>query len=80
MSIIWRSDTLPPRDRFPAWVELSRNTHMPTEIRSEHQADFRATVHLVPLGSVQVSTMTYPSLTARRTPGTSGSATPRRTS
>jgi hypothetical protein len=45
---------------------MSGKTHVPTEVQSAHEADFRATVHLVPLGPVQVSTLTYPSRTASR--------------
>jgi AraC-like DNA-binding protein len=66
MVIVWRSDGLPPRDRFPAWRDLSSRSHVPTEVRSEHEEDFHAAMHIVPLGPVQVSALAYPSLTARR--------------
>lgn len=66
MSMLWRSDELPPRDRFPAWYEMTQRSHVPTEIRSDHESDFRASMKVVPLGPVQVSGLTYPSLVARR--------------
>jgi AraC-like DNA-binding protein len=66
MSIVWRSDALPPQDRFPAWRDITARSHVPTEVRSEHEADFHAAVRVVSLGPAQVSELSYPSLTASR--------------
>ena len=66
MSIVWRSDALPPQDRFPTWRDITARSHVPTEVRSEHEADFDAAMRVVSLGPAQVSELSYPSLTASR--------------
>ncbi|MEU1183819.1 helix-turn-helix domain-containing protein [Streptomyces sp. NPDC005820] len=64
----FRSDVLPTAERFACWYEMASSAHVPTVIRSDHEADFRATVRVLDLGAVQVSTLTYPSLHSHRTP------------
>jgi AraC-like DNA-binding protein len=66
MNISWHSDDLPPRDRFSTWYEITKNTHVPTEIRCLDETEFRASMRIVPVGAVQVSELTYPSLVATR--------------
>ncbi|ACZ90482.1 helix-turn-helix domain-containing protein [Streptosporangium roseum] len=65
---VFRSEDLPTADRFAWWHEMTCRTHVPTVIRSDHEADFRATMRLLDLGAVQVATLHYPSLRPQRTP------------
>jgi AraC-like DNA-binding protein len=55
-------------DRFAAFNEAAAASVAPTMNRSAHQDDFRAIVQAADLGPVQLSTLTIPSVTARRTP------------
>jgi AraC-binding-like domain len=66
MNISWHSDDLPPQDRFSTWHEITKNTHVPTHIRCLDETEFRASMRIVPVGAVQVSELTYPSLVATR--------------
>lgn len=50
---VFRSEDLPTADRFAWWHEMTCRTHVPTVIRSDHEADFRATMRLLDLGAVQ---------------------------
>jgi AraC-like DNA-binding protein len=63
-----RTEDLPVAERFEFWLEMISQTVVPVEVRSDHTADFRATIRVVDLGAVQVSLLDYPSMDARRTP------------
>jgi AraC-like DNA-binding protein len=63
----FRTADLPPGDRFPAWYELTSKAHVSTAISTDNGDDFAATLSLLDLGTVQVSTLTYPPLRAIRT-------------
>ncbi|MEV7008142.1 helix-turn-helix domain-containing protein [Streptosporangium sp. NPDC051022] len=65
---VFRSEDLPAPDRFAWWLEMTAKSFVPTLMSSDHEADFRATLRMLDLGPVQLSTMTYPSLRPYRTP------------
>ncbi|GAB2844469.1 helix-turn-helix domain-containing protein [Actinoallomurus bryophytorum] len=65
---VFRSEDVPPAERFAYWQEMATRAHTPTMIRSDHEADFRATVRNLHLGAVQVSALTYPPIQVSRTP------------
>ncbi|KRV47754.1 hypothetical protein AQ490_05090 [Wenjunlia vitaminophila] len=60
-------DDLPSRDRFAQWSELLASSIVPVRLHSDHVEDFHGTLNTRNLGSVQVFTLTYPSLRAQRT-------------
>ncbi|MFI6985916.1 helix-turn-helix domain-containing protein [Embleya sp. NPDC050154] len=62
------TEDLPKEDRWASWYESGTRSHLPTLIRTDHQDDFRGSIRLLDLGSVQVSTLTYSPLQVRRTP------------
>ncbi|MFF0741341.1 helix-turn-helix domain-containing protein [Streptomyces sp. NPDC004111] len=64
----FRTDDLPAADRFGAWVETAAQALVSTTIRSAHSADLRASLHQLDLGLVRVSSVSYPTLSALRTP------------
>lgn len=59
---------LAARDRFAAFNEAAATSVAPTLNRSVHEDDFRAMVQAADLGPVQLSALTIPRVTARRTP------------
>lgn len=63
----FRTEALPPVDRFDSWYELACRSLMGTRIRSDNMADFPATVRMLNLGTVQVSRETFPALQVERT-------------
>jgi AraC-like DNA-binding protein len=63
----FRTENLPVSERFGIWHDMADEAMIPTAIRSDHRDDFRATLRALDLGTVQVSTMTFPSLGSRRT-------------
>ncbi len=66
---VFRSADLPVAERFASWYDMACHcSHVASVIRSDHEADFRATVHLLDLGAVRLSRLTYPSLQTWRTP------------
>ncbi|QTI90473.1 AraC family transcriptional regulator [Streptomyces sp. AgN23] len=65
---VFRSEDLPPADRFDCWRELVGQTHAPLELRSDHWADFRASQRLLDLGAVSVWPTAFQPLCFRRTP------------
>jgi AraC-like DNA-binding protein len=67
METLFRTDDLPVNLRFESWYETARQAHAPHEVSTDHAGDFHATLGIVELGPVQLCTMTYPTLTARRT-------------
>ncbi|GAA0549362.1 MULTISPECIES: AraC family transcriptional regulator [Streptomyces] len=65
---VFRSEDLPPADRFDRWRELVGQTHAPLDLRSDHWADFRASQRLLDLGAVSVWPTAFQPLCFRRTP------------
>lgn len=51
---VFRSEELPPADRFDGWQQTMSRTHAPLELRSDHAADFHAHLRLIGLGEVAV--------------------------
>lgn len=60
--------TVVPAERFAYWLETFARLVVPLEVRSDHVADFAATVRVLDLGAVRVAVHRYPPLEARRTP------------
>lgn len=65
---VFSTGDLPQVDRWATWYDLITRAHLRTDLRTEHQDDFQGRVHLVDLGSVQVSTLVYSPVEPRRTP------------
>ncbi|WJD94666.1 AraC family transcriptional regulator [Streptomyces antimycoticus] len=65
---VFRSEDLPPADRFDCWRELVGQTHAPLDLCSDHWADFRASQRLLDLGAVSVWPTAFQPLCFRRTP------------
>ncbi|MGA6160411.1 helix-turn-helix domain-containing protein [Stenotrophomonas sp. NPDC087984] len=65
---VFRSEDLPPADRFDCWHGLVGQTHAPLDLRSDHWADFRASQRLLDLGAVSVWPTTFQPVCFRRTP------------
>ncbi|WBB79221.1 hypothetical protein O7606_24090 [Micromonospora sp. WMMD882] len=61
------TDDLPRSDRWPCWYEFGVSQHVPIDIRTVHQNDFRGTISLFRLDPVQVSTLAYSPLEVIRT-------------
>lgn len=68
MWTIFQSGDLPAQERFDIWQEMSNQSILPTTMTYEGTDDFHATLQIIDLGPVTVSTATYPSLWATRTP------------
>jgi AraC-like DNA-binding protein len=68
MDTIFRTEDLPAAERFSGWAEVTAKTHVPTVFSSDHASDFRATLGLMDLGSVQVSALVHSPLESQRTP------------
>ncbi len=62
----FRTEDLPVAERFGAWHDMTTRALIPSAIRSDHEADFRASARVLDLGAVQVSALAYPSLETRR--------------
>lgn len=65
---VFRSEDLPPAQRFDAWREHLWCTHVPLELTSRHAMDFRARQRLIPLGEVTLWPATFQQAEIRRTP------------
>lgn len=65
---VFRSEDLPTADRFDRWRDLIGRTHAPLELRSDHQADFRASQRVLDLGAVSVWPTHFQPVCFRRTP------------
>ncbi|MFF8639052.1 helix-turn-helix domain-containing protein [Streptomyces pilosus] len=63
----FRTKNLPVTERFGSWHDMTTRALIPSVVRSDHEADFRASARVLDLGGVQVSALTYPSLETRRT-------------
>ena len=68
LETVFRAEDLPVTDRFEAWREYLLKTHLPVELSSEHESDFRVTDRVLSLGSVAVRSMHAPAVTVTRTP------------
>ncbi|MFE7394904.1 helix-turn-helix domain-containing protein [Streptomyces sp. NPDC057582] len=62
----YRTEDLPVAERFGSWHDMTARALIPNAIRSDHEADFRASARVLNLGGVQVSALAYPSLETRR--------------
>ncbi|GAA3251818.1 helix-turn-helix domain-containing protein [Dactylosporangium siamense] len=58
---------LPPADRFDYWSELVAKEIAPNQIASTHAHDFDARMRLTGLGPLTLTSLSFPSLTTRRT-------------
>ncbi len=65
---VFRSEDLPPGERFDAWRDLMNRTHAPMDLSSDHAADFHAHQRLITLGAVSVWPARFQQLVFRRTP------------
>ncbi|MBJ6637019.1 hypothetical protein H4K36_01890 [Streptomyces sp. DHE7-1] len=63
----FRTEELPVAERFGSWHDMTASALIPNMIRSDHEANFRAGMRRLDLGSVMVSVLAYPSLETRRT-------------
>lgn len=63
----FRTRDLPVAERFGSWHDMMTSTLVPNLLRSDHEADFRASVRLLDLGGVRVSALAYPTLETHRT-------------
>lgn len=66
--IVFRSEDVPPADRFDYWAELLGRTHAPMQLHSDHADDFRASQRVLSLGAVTMWSATFQPLVFRRTP------------
>lgn len=62
----FRTESLPPRDRFECWCEMASDGLLCTELSSDHASDFRASARILEAADVHVSTLRFPSLRSRR--------------
>ncbi|MBD0746861.1 helix-turn-helix domain-containing protein [Streptomyces sp. CBMA152] len=62
------TEAVPARERFALWTELAGQSHVRNWLRSESAPDFHASLRVLDLGDVRVSTLTYPSVEITRTP------------
>jgi AraC-like DNA-binding protein len=67
MQTVFRSEDLPVDQRFDAWRELAGRVPAPLEVRSDHEDNFRATLRILDLGAVYVTSASLPSMRAHRT-------------
>ncbi|MEU8353116.1 helix-turn-helix domain-containing protein [Streptomyces sp. NPDC048845] len=65
---VFDSQDLPVPDRVDAWREVTALALIPNEFSIDRAADFGASLHAVDLGVAQVISLTYASMTSRRTP------------
>ncbi|MDT0461162.1 AraC family transcriptional regulator [Streptomyces sp. DSM 41527] len=65
---LFRTDDLPPADRFDCWRELVSGTHAPLDLLSDHRAEFLASQRVLDLGAVSVWPTTFQPVCFRRTP------------
>ncbi|MFG1805510.1 helix-turn-helix domain-containing protein [Streptomyces sp. NPDC049040] len=65
---VFRSEDLPPAERFEAWQALMSQTHAPMRLTSNHAGDYQAHLRLITLGEVSMWPATYQQLVFLRTP------------
>ncbi|MFI6639222.1 helix-turn-helix domain-containing protein [Streptomyces sp. NPDC050504] len=62
------STCVPPEQRFDWWRDLISQDVAPTRITSAHVDDFPASAGSVQLGSLQLTSMSFPAIRSERTP------------
>ncbi|GAA1771401.1 helix-turn-helix transcriptional regulator [Nonomuraea bangladeshensis] len=62
-----RSADVPAAERFGWWCDLTARQLIPTEISSDHTADFHASVSLLPLGAALVASPRCDGMRSTRT-------------
>ena len=50
---LFRTEDLPVSERFTVWNDYVASAFFPVETRTDHSADFRATVRALDLGAVR---------------------------
>ncbi|WP_316520567.1 AraC family transcriptional regulator [Kitasatospora brasiliensis] len=63
---VFRTEDVEPPDRFDYWRDHITRLIAPFDARTEHTADFRAELRVLPLGDLSLWTMENPPLTAHR--------------
>ncbi|MFF9215524.1 AraC-like ligand-binding domain-containing protein [Streptomyces viridosporus] len=66
----FRTEVVPPAERWDLWQDVATRTHVPNLLRSERSDDFRATMRVLPLGELQIAELDLPQLDTVRTPRT----------
>ncbi|MFC5632735.1 helix-turn-helix domain-containing protein [Streptomyces bullii] len=64
----FRTEVVPPAERWDLWQDIAGRTHVPNLLRSERTEDFRATMRVLPLGDLQVADLSFPQMDTVRTP------------
>ncbi|MDQ0810752.1 AraC-like DNA-binding protein [Streptomyces sp. B3I7] len=65
---VFDSQGLPAADRVDAWREITAGALIPNEFIIDRALEFRASLRAADLSGVQVTALTYASMTSRRTP------------
>ncbi|GAA4155192.1 helix-turn-helix domain-containing protein [Actinomadura keratinilytica] len=68
LETVFRTEDVPPADRFDYWREFLSATHAPMELSSEYAGDFRAWQRNLHLGEVTVWPTSFQPLVLHRTP------------
>ncbi|MER7048466.1 AraC-like ligand-binding domain-containing protein [Streptomyces jumonjinensis] len=68
MVTAFSTEDVPARERFAYFEASAALGHVPTCIRSEREDDFRASMRVLELGDLLLSSLTFPRLTCVRTP------------
>lgn len=63
----FRTDGLPPAQRFASWHDMTQRALVATTVRSEHQSDFTAAMELLDCGDLRVAALAQPALHFCRT-------------
>ncbi|MFG2514422.1 helix-turn-helix domain-containing protein [Streptomyces sp. NPDC048584] len=66
----FRTEVVPPAERWDLWQDVAVRTHVPNVLRSDRSDDFRATMRVLPLGDLQIAELDLPHLDTVRTPRT----------
>ncbi|MFF2751718.1 hypothetical protein ACFVVA_40035 [Kitasatospora sp. NPDC058048] len=59
---VYRTEDVEPPDRFEYWQHQLTRMIAPFDVRTEHRADFRSEVRILPLGDLALWTMEHPPL------------------
>ncbi|MET8145653.1 helix-turn-helix domain-containing protein [Sphaerisporangium sp. NPDC005288] len=62
-----RTGSYAPRDEFARWLELTQRSHFPSRVTCDDPANFRASAHVLDIGTAQVSTLAHPTVDVHRT-------------
>ena len=65
---VFRSEDVPPADRFDLWSDLVGRTHAPLELVSDHHTNYLASQRVLDLGPVSVWPTRFQPVCFRRTP------------